>query len=157
MATTRITPDQDAVISEIDIAAPPERVFRALVERAQAVQWGSNPQFQVIAWEMDPRPGGKWRFVSRELTGKHPLGSEFEHHGEVLEIDPPRLLAITWIASWHADQNHRTVVRWELTATADGTHVKLTHSGLAQIPGACQGYSQGWPGLLQSLRAHCEK
>ena len=33
MASMHITPDQDAVVSEIEIAAPPERVFRALIER----------------------------------------------------------------------------------------------------------------------------
>ena len=30
MATIIVTPDQDAVVSEIEIAAPPERVFKAL-------------------------------------------------------------------------------------------------------------------------------
>jgi hypothetical protein len=36
MAKSIITPDRDAVISEVEIAAPPERVFQALVTREQA-------------------------------------------------------------------------------------------------------------------------
>ena len=34
-----VTTDQDAIVSEIYIAANPERVFQALVDPAQVVQW----------------------------------------------------------------------------------------------------------------------
>jgi hypothetical protein len=66
------------------------------------------------------------------------------------------VLAYSWFANWHEKPDHRTVVRWELTATKAGTHLKVTHSGLAQMPAACQGYSQGWPGLVQSLKNFAE-
>lgn len=153
MSKTIITPDRDAVISEIEIAAPPERVFQALTTRDQALQWGTTDAFQVMAWEMDARPGGKWTFTSIEKGTQ----KEFEHHGEVLEVDVPRVLAYTWFANWHEDPLHRTVVRWELAPTSKGTHVKITHSGLAQLPSAATGYSQGWPGLLQDLKRFLEK
>jgi uncharacterized protein YndB with AHSA1/START domain len=39
MATAIVTPDQDAIVSEIEIAAPPERVFNALIDPAQLMQW----------------------------------------------------------------------------------------------------------------------
>ncbi len=42
MAKAIITPDKDAVISEIEIAAPPDRVFQALITREQALQWGTT-------------------------------------------------------------------------------------------------------------------
>ncbi len=158
MASTRITPDRDAVVSEIEIAAPPERVFQALINRDQALAWGNNDAFEITHWEMDARPGGKWRFVSKEKSGKNPPGfNGFDHHGEVLEVDPPRVLACSWFASWHENPEHRTLVRWDLTPTTTGTRVKLTHSGLSQLSGACEGYSQGWPGLLQGLKNFVEK
>lgn len=159
MSTTRITDDQDAVVSEIEIAAPPDRVFQALTDRSQAMQWGSGGNFEMTVWEMDVRPGGKWQFISREKGVKNPDGSarEFEHHGEVLEVDPPRTLAYTWFASWHENLLQKTVVRWELTPTAAGTRVKVTHSGLGQMPAARTGYSQGWPGLVAALKEHLEK
>jgi len=56
MATTRITPDNDSVVTEIEIAAPPARVFRALIEREQALQWGGGEAFEITEWEMDARP-----------------------------------------------------------------------------------------------------
>jgi len=31
------------------------------------------------------------------------LMSEFECHGEILELKPPRLLEYSWIANWHDD------------------------------------------------------
>jgi len=159
MTRTTITPDQDAVVSEIEIAAPPERVFQALVTRDQALQWGNSDDFEILEWEMDVRPGGKWQFVSKERHGgRTPSGQDrFEHSGEVLEIDPPRLLVYSWFANWHEPPTHRTEVRWELTPTAKGTLVRVTHSGLAQLPAACIGYSQGWPGLLEAIKAFCER
>ncbi len=155
-AQSKITPDNDAVVSEIEIAAPPARVFQALIEREQAMQWGAGEAFEVTQWEMDARPGGKWRFVSKPRSGAG-AGQDFDHHGEIIEIDPPRRLEYSWFANWHPDPSHRTVVRWDLTPTKTGTHLKLTHSGLAPLPGAAQGYSQGWPGLLQQIKIFVEK
>jgi uncharacterized protein YndB with AHSA1/START domain len=144
--------ENDRVVVETLIAAPPERVFRAIVDRGQALQWGSNKMFQVIEWNLEPRPGGKWNFVS-----VHPGNPKRnEHHGEVLEIDPPRLLVYTWFASWHPDPSVETIVRYELTAVAGGTQLKVTHTGLAKLTGAQKSYSQGWIGLLNAIKQFVE-
>jgi uncharacterized protein YndB with AHSA1/START domain len=151
--TAIVTPDQDAVITEIDIAAPPDRVFQALIDRSQALQWGGGEAYAITLWEMDARIDGKWHFVSTERKS----GKAIDHHGEILRFDPPRLLEYTWFASWHPNPHHPTVVRWDLTATKTGTHLKVTHSGLAPMPGTAQGYSHGWPGLLHQIKAFIEK
>jgi uncharacterized protein YndB with AHSA1/START domain len=158
MASSTMTPDHGSVITEIEIAAPPERVFQALTDREQALRWGADELFEMTAWEMDARPCGKWRFLSKERkpSGEYSV-SEFEHHGEIVEIDPPRLLVYTWFANWHEQPSHKTVVRWELAPTPNGTRVKVTHSGLRQLPAARQGYSEGWPGLLQRIKQYLEK
>lgn len=57
MAKAIITADKDAVISEVEIAAPLDRVFQALITREQALQWGKSDAFQVTRWEMEARPG----------------------------------------------------------------------------------------------------
>ena len=157
MTTTYITLERDAVITEIFIAAPAERVFQSLTTREQALQWGSNPDFETTQWEMDPRRGGKWAFVARELkgSGKH-ANADLVHHGEILEFDPPRVLEYTWFASWHSDPLHRTIVRWELSPAPGGTQVKVTHSGLAPMPDDCKGYAQGWPGLVTRIKQFIE-
>jgi uncharacterized protein YndB with AHSA1/START domain len=157
MATTQITPERDAVITEIFIAAPPERVFQALVDREQALRWGSKAEFVMTKWEMDARVGGKWVFVSKEQnpTGRY-ANIDLVHHGEILQFDPPRLLEYTWFASWHPDPLRRTVVRWELSSVPGGTQLKVTHNGLAPMPEACQGYAQGWPGLVTRIKQFIE-
>ncbi len=43
----------------------------------------------------------------------------FEASGQYLEVDPPRLLVQTWVASWSGDV--QTTLRWELEAKGDGT------------------------------------
>jgi uncharacterized protein YndB with AHSA1/START domain len=149
-----ISSDNDSVISEIEIAAPPARVFSALVEREQALQWGGGETHQIIFWEMDARPGGSWRYIAKER--KH-TGTEFDHHGEIIQIDPPRLLEYSWFANWHPDPAQPTIVRWDLTPTATGTRLKVTHRGLGSMKGLAQGYSQGWPGLIEQIKKFVEK
>jgi uncharacterized protein YndB with AHSA1/START domain len=150
-----IANNNDAVITEIEIAAPPARVFEALTNRAQALQWGKGEAFEVTHWEMDTRPGGKWRFVSVQRS-EAGAGKAFEHHGEVLQIKPPHVLEVSWFANWHPDPEHRTVVRWDLAPSPTGTRLKVTHSNLAALAGAAQGYSQGWPGLVQQIKNFVE-
>ena len=84
------------------------------------------------------------------------MSADFECHGEILEFDPPRLLVYTWIGNWHENKELRTVVRWELTADASGTHVRVTHSGLGQEAVARKDYSNGWPGVLVALKKFTE-
>ena len=152
MATTFVTPDQDTIVSEIDIAAPVDRVFKGICD-AETVR-RRHPEFEVF--EMDLSVGGKWRLDLR--TPKPYQGvNVVRHDGEVLEIDPPRLLVYSWFANFHDDPRHRSIVRWDLAPTKSGTHVKLTHSGLAAEPRACKEYAGGWPGVLQELKTFSEK
>ncbi len=157
MATTHITPEQDAVVTEIFIAAPRECVFQALITPEQGLQWGSSQEFELTKWEMDPRLGGKWTFVAKEnsQSGKY-ADTELVHHGEILEFNPPRVLEYTWFASWHSNPAHKTVVRWELSPVVGGTEVKVTHSGLAAMPEDCKGYAGGWPGLVARIKEFVE-
>lgn len=154
---TSITADNDAVVSEIHIAAPPERVFKALTDPGELLRWFTDASCPAILWEMDARPGGRYRHATAKGTVVVNGVSEFECHGEILEMDPPRLLVYSWIANWHEDKSHRTVVRWELTPEAGGTHVRATHSGLAEETVARKDYSGGWPGVLRKLKTFSEE
>jgi uncharacterized protein YndB with AHSA1/START domain len=39
MATASILPDQNTIVAEIFIAAPPARVFQAIADPSQTSQW----------------------------------------------------------------------------------------------------------------------
>ena len=152
MATTIVTPDQDTIISEIDIAAPPERVFKAISDASDIRR--RSPELS--AYEMDPRVGGRWYLEMR--PGQPYKGMALiRHEGEILEFDPPRLLVYTWLANFHKDPQKPSVVRWELTPIKSGTHVKLTHTGLTSEPESRRDYAGGWPGVLEKLKFDIEK
>jgi len=157
MPTTLVTADQDAIVSEVHISAPAQRVFQALTDPRQLMLWWNSEECQMEFFEMDARRGGKWRFGTKKSALNVNGVSRFFCQGEVLEFDPPRVLAYSWIANWHDDKTRRTIVRWELTPTKDGTHVKITHSGLAQESVARKDYSGGWPGVVESLKKFVEK
>ncbi len=147
---TQSAPDADAIVSEIQIAAPPERVFRALVDPHEVVKWwGEAGIYRCTTFESDLRVGGSLR-----ATGVDGQGHSFEIKGEYLEVDPPRLVVRTWVASWtgHA----KTTVRWELEPTKGGTRVRIIHSGLAARPELAQSY-RGWPRMLGWLQALLER
>ena len=62
MATSAVTPDNDAVVAEVFIAAPPERVFQAITDPNQMpLWWGQQGLYRVTEWKADLRPGGKWQ------------------------------------------------------------------------------------------------
>ena len=152
MLESNLTPDLGTITCEIDISAPPGRVFKAIADEEEVRR--RAPILSV--YEFEPRVGGRWRL---EMQPPQPMyGVDvIVHDGEILEYDPPRLLVYTWTANFHKDPKHTSIVRWELTATKSGTHVKLTHSGLASEPEAAKAYSGGWPGVLEELKTFVEK
>ena len=156
MATSVVSLDQDAIVGEIQIAAPPERVFRALSDANELKRWFSGPDCPAKSWKMDAHVGGQYSYATQNGSITVNGVSEFECHGEILECDPPRLLVYTWIANWHDDASKATIVRWELEKKGSGTLVKVTHSGLASMPIAREDYSGGWTGVVQMLKKFVE-
>jgi uncharacterized protein YndB with AHSA1/START domain len=157
MASTFLTPDQDAITCEIQIAAPPERVFEALIDPKQVLQWWTSETCAIENFAIEPKRGGRWTYDTKSSALNVNGVSKFHCEGEVLEYDPPRVLAYTWIANWHEDTARRTVVRWELTRVAGGTQLKVTHSGLAAEHAARRDYSGGWPGVIDQLKRFVEE
>jgi uncharacterized protein YndB with AHSA1/START domain len=168
MSQTNLAQESDVFTLDIDVVAPPERVFQALTDAKHLMAWwGQEPSVELSLCEMEARPGGRWRFRWRPAPGtekgaiyeqlRRNGADVYEAHGEVLEYVPPRLVVWSWIANWHADPRHPTVVRWELSPTRTGTHVRVTHSGLSQESVARQDYGAGWEGVLKLLRTFFEK
>ena len=165
MSTSKPAPDQDSAACEIEIAAPPERVFQALTDPKQLFTWwGKEPSVVLTRFDMDGRKGGKYRFECHAAAGashgevgeqlKRNEAKQFECYGQVLEFDPPRLLVWSWSANWHEHPEHATTVSWELTPTAKGTRVRVTHSGLRNEPISRKDYGQGWVGVLALLQSY---
>jgi uncharacterized protein YndB with AHSA1/START domain len=152
MATVSVTPDQDVISLEIHISAPQERVFEALTDPRQLIQWwGQQGMYHGTKWCTDLRPGGQWR--TDGVSDQD--GSAFHVSGEYLEVDPPRLLEYTWVASWTGAL--KTVVRFELESAAGGTLVRLRHSGFGVAPAAAKEHALGWQRVVAWMQTFVEK
>ena len=137
--------DAGIVKAEIEIAAPPERVFQALTNGAElAAWWGSDQMYRTSDWEIDLRPGGQWTSVAVMADG-----TPMTVGGEYLEVDPPRRLVHTWKPSW--DNFLETTVRYDLVPTATGTRVLLTHTGFGDRAQEASGTGEGWKHVLEWL------
>jgi len=148
MATATVTPDQNAVIAEVFIAAPPARVFQAISDPKQLPRWwGQEGLYYVTKCTMDVRPGGKWRSEGVGADGK-----TFFVEGEYLEVDPPRILVYTWVGSYDPT---RTVVRLELIPqTVNSLHPSgPKKSGTGTLVRVRQ---EGFPGNFESANSHGE-
>ena len=163
MATSAVTPDNDAVVAEVFIAAPPERVFQAITDPKQMpLWWGQQGVYRVTEWKADLRPGGRW-----QSDGVGADGTSFRVEGEYLEVDPPRLLVHTWIASYSGTM--KTVVRWELERrevhglqgpgpkkVGTGTFVKIRHEGFAGNLAQAKSHGDGGVRVLGWMQAFVE-
>jgi uncharacterized protein YndB with AHSA1/START domain len=139
----------DAIIREIVINAPAERVFAALTDPQQRIKWWGAPgKFQVTEMDSDLRPGGAWA-----IRGTGPGAAAFSMSGEYRRVDRPHLLEMTWQMADRPDEPV-TLVRFDLTEAAGATTVRLTHSGFTSD--AVRERYQGWPWLLMLLKGHAE-
>lgn len=131
--------------ASVEIAAPPELVWDAITEPSQLASWWGGDLYRTYDWELDLRPGGAWRTKAEGRQGPTTV------HGEILEVDRPRRLVMTWHASW--DGAERTVIRYELSTTPAGTLVRVVHDGFVDRAASCENHAQGWHLVLGWLEA----
>jgi uncharacterized protein YndB with AHSA1/START domain len=123
------------------VAAPVAEVFRWWTEPRLLERWMS-PAGTVEA-DVDLRVGGRLRIVMKDET------TSIEHHGEYVEIDPPRRLVFTWESVYTGGTSVVTVTFDH--DGADATRVVVVHSRLA--PDATASHADGWTGILDRLAA----
>jgi uncharacterized protein YndB with AHSA1/START domain len=108
---------------------PPDRVWQALVDPTELAAWLMPNDFRAAV-------GHQFTFDARPALGIIT--------GEVLEVDPPRLLRCRWSGVFG-----ETVVTFELTPTGDGTRLTIEHSGWdVQHRDDRDGFDQGWSDKL---------
>ena len=137
--------ENGTILATVEIAAAPERVFRALTTPEEIVRWwGSEQLYRTTEWVQDLRVGGHWR-----ATGRGADGQPFSVEGEFLEIDPPRRLVQSWKPDW--DNGHATRITYRLEAIEGGTRVTLRHEGFADRADSCRNHAFGWQAVLDWL------
>ena len=150
----RATRDTDAVSIELEINAPPERVFLALTDPAALSRWWTGAvEGSPTHWEIDAREGGAWRAVGEDAScGRWELG------GEITLFNPFTALAYTWHETVERGDPPPAVtrVRYDLRTTPRGTLVTMTHSGFAGHPSLTD-HGDGWAVLMSALQSWSER
>ena len=134
------------ILASVEIAAAPERVFRALTTPEDIVRWwGNDTMYRTKEWQQDLRVGGRWK-----ATGLGADGVPFKVEGEFLEIDPPRKLVQSWKPDWDAGADTRITYRLE-AIDGGGTRVIVRHEGFGDRHESCRSHGQGWQFVLDWL------
>jgi uncharacterized protein YndB with AHSA1/START domain len=137
----------DAIVEEIAIKAPAERIFDALTDPATRVKWwGLKGRFETTDMESDLRPGGRWMMRGNGMGGKPFIGI-------YRTVERPHALAFTWLPDWD-EAATETLVRFDLQEHDGITTVRLTHSGFASAGSRAR--HQGWPQILSWLQGYAE-
>jgi uncharacterized protein YndB with AHSA1/START domain/uncharacterized protein YciI len=131
------------VLARIEIAAPPERVWKAISTDELAKWWGSDEMYRTTKHTVDLRAGGAYL-----SEGKGADGHAFHVSGTILEVEPPKRLVQTWEPSW--ESGPPSTVTWMLEPIETGTRLTVRHSGFTN-PAACADHAKGWERVLAWL------
>lgn len=123
-----------------EIRATPDRVFRALTDPGDLMQWWGK---RMTKARVDLRPGGKYRFDFRGPDGRSVFVA-----GEYRIVEPPRRLVKTWFNSMF--EGVENVVDFTLEPMPVGTRLTLRHSGLERDD-LFRDYENGWVEVLGYL------
>ncbi|QEV98912.1 hypothetical protein F6J84_01435 [Microbacterium caowuchunii] len=106
----------DDRIYEVQVSAAPSAAWRALTDpdTVKRYYFGTSPR---TSW----RIGSPIEFVDED--------GDAQIVGEVLEYEPPRRLAHTFIATWYGAPDDQGSLHWEIEPTDSGSRITLTHRG----------------------------
>jgi uncharacterized protein YndB with AHSA1/START domain len=134
----------DPVVVEQGVAATVDRVMDAWLDPEALATWWW-PHIPDTTYAFDARPGGAYAIRS-DAAG---IGVE----GEVVAIDRPRQLRLTWrwLTDGVAEAEEPVTIRFE---PADGgTRVVVEHV-LDDLAGDGDGIREGWESVLARLSAY---
>ena len=134
---------------ERDFAVSPERLFRAITERADLVAWWGPEGMAAVDSQFDFTATGPWFAVIRGENGQ-----DYKMSGQITRVDPPRTVGFTW--GWHDDTDARgpeSHVTLTVVETGSGARLIVDHRDLDEGEMA-QSHETGWTSSLASLATH---
>ena len=129
------------IVIEREMAHPPEKVWRALTESSLLQEWLMENDFKPV--------------VGNRSTFRMPSSPNWNGvtDCEVLAVEPNKRLSYTWNSSGDEAANGlKTVVEWTLTPTANGTLIRMEHSGFRpEQEFFYKGATYGWNKMLAAM------
>ena len=135
------------LIMERVFAAPPATVFAFITERENLLKWWGPAGTSVAENHLNLSALGAYWFIMVD-----PSGGRTRVTGDVLRLDPPRMVEFSLIVhSSNGPPMIDSVVRFELAPVDTGsTHFTLTQSGLSDEEIELQS-KYGWASTLTRL------
>jgi uncharacterized protein YndB with AHSA1/START domain len=127
------------------IRTTPENLWQALIDPEFTRQYWVET-WQDCAWTK----GASWKLMIPD--------GRVGDAGEVLEIDPPRKLVLSWRNEFMPELKAEGYSRMTYTLEPEGDAVKLTilHEIDVDKSKLIDGISSGWPGIMASLKSLLE-
>ena len=125
-------------------AAPPEKVWEGFVSPES-----NRTIFGGAEFLTDLKPGGLLQWVGPGPDGRRTVYV----HGEVIKIEPPKLLQYTYSLGQSSMRSRVTV---ELVPETEATQVTVTHDLWADNDPAYALTASGWPRVLSRLKTLIE-
>lgn len=125
-----------SVTVEREMATAPELCFWAFTE--QLDRWFAAPGTLLATGEANT----PFYFEVHQGETRHP------HYGRFLELEPGRLVTMTWLT--RGTQGHETLLTVELAPAGAGTRLSLTHAGFPD-EASRQAHAEAWPQVLANL------
>ncbi len=125
------------------IKASPAKVWAAITQPEQMIQWWGPDAGPTLSAVADVRPGGRFSVVFRLLNG-----DEHNPTGIYQEVIPEQKLAFTW--DLPGAQEPDSLVTFLLKPIDGGTELTLLHEHLPD-EAERDSHEQGWNGLLDKL------
>jgi uncharacterized protein YndB with AHSA1/START domain len=136
----------DKHVMQIYIQTTPERLWQALTESDLTKEYYFGSEI-----EADWQEGGHYRYPN-------PAGGTYVE-GEVLEIDPPRRLVMSFKPVWWQNGEEEppvSTVTWEIEPAGPACKLTLTHEGLDLASPGAQGLIGGWTQIISALKTLLE-
>jgi uncharacterized protein YndB with AHSA1/START domain len=139
-----VPPDEIEHVYSIFINAEPERVWRAITDGDETVQYYYGT-----------RVNSDWNVGSR-ISYDYPDG-KVAADGEVLSIDPPSRLEMTFVARWDPEAEAEPIRHiWQLEPSDGATKLTVTTTGLKKGSKQAEGFGEGIIFIVSGLKTFVE-
>jgi uncharacterized protein YndB with AHSA1/START domain len=140
-----VPPDEIEHVYTIYINADPDRVWRAITDGDETVQYYYGTRV-VSAWSVGAR-----------VSYDYPDG-KVAADGEVLVCDPPKRLEMTFLARWDPEVEAEGPIRhlWELEPEDGATKLTVTTRGLKKGSKNAESFGSGIIWIVSGLKTYVE-